>query len=43
MGAQHIPNGMRACYEQLVVGGFIGRDELLLLEAWLSDLDSLAR
>lgn len=39
-GEEHIPDAMRACYRALVDGGFVGADELPLLDAWLADLSA---
>ncbi len=37
-GSENIPAAMRACYTALVTGGFVGSEELPLLDAWLTDL-----
>lgn len=37
-GVESIPENMRRCYKSLVDNGWIGRDEMPLLEAWLEDL-----
>lgn len=41
-GEEHIPDAMRACYRALVDGGFVGTEELPLLDAWLADLATLS-
>ena len=42
-GAQHIADNMRACYEELVVAGYLGRGELELVDAWLHDCAAVAQ
>ena len=37
-GINHIPDNMKICYEMLVAKGWVGKDELPLLGAWLEDL-----
>ena len=37
-GAAAIGANMRACYEALVAAGFVGREELPLVTAWLDDV-----
>ena len=37
-GAENIPAALRACYKALVEGGFVGAEELPLLDAFLDDL-----
>lgn len=34
---------LAACYEELVRGGYVGADELRLVEAWLADIDEVRR
>ena len=41
-GLDQIPANLRACYEVLVGSGFVGKEELPLLDAWLEDLGMLA-
>ena len=41
-GAEHIPAALRACYKALVEGGFVGAEELPLLDAFLDDLAAVA-
>jgi len=41
-GAAAIPDNLRKCYAALIELGVVGAEELPLLEAWLSDLESLA-
>jgi hypothetical protein len=38
VGRDKIPDAMRLAYERLVECGFIGAEELPLLDAWLEDL-----
>jgi hypothetical protein len=40
-GQNNIPAAMRVAYRQLVARGFVGIEELPLLEAWLEDLSTL--
>jgi len=40
-GAENIGRNMRNCYNALVEDGFVGKDELILLDAWLEDLDRI--
>jgi hypothetical protein len=40
-GAENIAADMRTCYRTLVDNGFIGRDELPLLDAYLSDMSRI--
>jgi hypothetical protein len=37
-GEENIPAALRLCYGAMVEGGFVGSDELPLLEAWLQDI-----
>jgi hypothetical protein len=37
-GAENIPSAMRLCYGALVEHGFVGEEELPLLDAWLNDM-----
>ena len=37
-GEGNIPAAMRLCYAAMVNEGFVGQEELLLLEAWLHDI-----
>lgn len=37
-GEENIPAAMRLCYAAMADGGFVGREELPLLDAWLNDL-----
>lgn len=39
-GEANIPAAMRLCYAALAEGGFVGKEELPLLDAWLADLAS---
>jgi len=41
-GSAAMPDNLRTCYEALVAGGWVGRQELPLLDAWLNDLQALA-
>ena len=41
LGVKEIPNAMRQCYEKLIAMNLVGDKELLLLEAWFSDLAAL--
>ncbi|HEX8281404.1 MAG TPA: STELLO glycosyltransferase family protein [Chthoniobacterales bacterium] len=41
-GIDHIGDNLRACYEALVRAGWVGAEELPLLDAWLADLAELA-
>jgi hypothetical protein len=41
-GVENIPAAMRACYKALVDGGFVGAEELPLLDAFLEDLATVA-
>jgi hypothetical protein len=38
-GVAHIPDNVRACYAELTSRGFVGREELSLLDTWLADLE----
>jgi len=40
-GVSAIPDNLRACYETLTALGFIGQEELSLIDAWLTDLRQL--
>ena len=40
-GVAAIPENMRRCYRQLVADGHVGEAELPLLDAWLTDLETL--
>lgn len=40
-GVERIGENLRACYEKLVQRGWVGGDELPLLDAWLNDLAEL--
>jgi hypothetical protein len=40
-GVSAIPDNLRACYETLIALGFIGHEELALIDAWLTDLRQL--
>jgi hypothetical protein len=42
-GSEHLPENLRACYAALVRGGWVRKDELDLLEAWLGDVCSVMR
>lgn len=37
-GVHQIPEAMRLCYRALAAGGFVGAEELPLLDAWLEDI-----
>ncbi len=37
-GIEHLGRNMRLCYETLIASGWVGQQELPLLEAWLADL-----
>jgi hypothetical protein len=37
-GEQHTLSNLRACYTELIAHGFLPREELALLDAWLHDL-----
>lgn len=41
-GAENIPAALRACYQALVEGGFVGAEELPLLDAFLHDLAAVS-
>jgi len=41
-GVQEIPDAMRTCYEKLIELGYVGSEELTLLNYWLSDLSGIA-
>lgn len=43
VGADAIPQAMRACYAKLIEIGVVGPEEAPLLEAWLGDLDGMTR
>jgi hypothetical protein len=38
-GPGAVPDNLRACYEALVAGGFVGKDELALVDAWIADVE----
>ena len=38
-GIEHLGRNMRLCYETLIASGWVGEQELPLLEAWLADLE----
>lgn len=40
-GVQHIPDNMERCYNKLIELNFIGETEIILLQAWLKDIQSL--
>lgn len=40
-GPQHIADNLRACYRQMIAGGYIDELEMPLLEAWIDDLQKL--
>lgn len=42
-GEADIPENMRTCYGALIEMGIVGSEEATLLDAWLSDLESLDR
>lgn len=37
-GTEQIPQNMLRCYEELCRNELVGKDEMILLSAWLSDL-----
>jgi hypothetical protein len=37
-GSSHLLNNMRICYEAMVNGRFIGDQELMLVNAWIQDM-----
>jgi hypothetical protein len=39
-GAEHVGGNMRLAYERLIEGGWIDERELVLLEAWLTDVEN---
>jgi hypothetical protein len=41
-GAEHIPAALRACYQVLVDNGFVGAEEMPLLDAFLHDLAAVS-
>ncbi len=41
-GAENIPDNLRRCYRQLIDDGHVGADEIVLLDAWLADLEALS-
>lgn len=40
-GPSHIAENMLSCYKQLIQMGCIGEEELILLKAWLKDMDAI--
>ncbi|HEY0129855.1 MAG TPA: STELLO glycosyltransferase family protein [Allosphingosinicella sp.] len=42
-GVEAIPDAMRMCYRALTDQGFVGAEELPLLDAWLEDLERFGR
>ena len=40
-GLQNLPIALRACYDEMIGRGWIAKEEMSLLEAWLTDLDGL--
>jgi len=40
-GPENIPGNLRKCYGVLIERGWVGAEEMPLLEAWLSDLNTL--
>lgn len=40
-GEEHIPENLIACYQKLIDLGFVGTEEMILLNTWLDDLQSL--
>lgn len=42
-GVEAIPEAMRMCYRALTDQGFVGAEELPLLDAWLEDLERFGR
>lgn len=41
-GPEHLPDNLRVCYQTLIARGWVGDGESELLEAWISDLASIA-
>ena len=39
-GTANIPDNLRICYEKLISIGVVGREEMPLLDAWLTDVQS---
>lgn len=42
-GTEHLGGNMRLAYEVLVEGGWIDEKELVLLDAWLTDVENVSR
>jgi hypothetical protein len=42
-GAEHIPNNLMQCYQELVEIGVIGKEEMTLVQAWLTDISTMVR
>ena len=40
-GCYYIPENLNRCYEKLISLGFIGKEELALLNTWLDDLGKI--
>ena len=40
VGIQNISDNMRVCYSKMIEWGFVGQQEALLLDAWLTDINS---
>jgi hypothetical protein len=41
-GVENINNNLKYCYEELIRLGFVGENEMLLLDAWINDLEVLS-
>jgi STELLO glycosyltransferase-like protein len=42
-GVEHLGGNMRLAYRRLVEGKWLGEEELVLLDAWLADVENVAR
>ena len=40
-GTENIPENLLACYKELIAMELIGKEEMLLVEAWLNDIMAL--
>ena len=40
-GVENISDNMRQCYNTLIELGLVGKDEIILLNAWLQDINLL--
>jgi hypothetical protein len=40
-GAQAVGSNLKKCYEMMISNGWIGKEEKVLVEAWVKDIESI--